>query len=244
MKKCPHCGQSVRVKGSICPLCQQDMGGPASLPQLTDAAGNSGVPRLSPDGLVALEQLWAGRSDEALDEAAHALLDYTEEGQRVIREELRRRSKEAPGPESQEDDSGDFFGGASVPIYCNPDFLRVDALQGALKSHGLACEIRTSRSGPLSNRPWPELWILDDSQTEQARQIVQAALDEARDDELGVSQGLESDREGGISRGLEADDEPPQRSHSWTCPQCREDVESLFSECWNCGSERPHAPGT
>ena len=22
-------------------------------------------------------------------------------------------------------------------------------------------------------------------------------------------------------------------------PQCREDVEVQFSECWNCGSERP-----
>ena len=220
------------------------MGGPSSLPQLTDTAGNSGVPRLSPDGLVALEQLWAGRSDEALEEAAHALLDYTEEGQRVIREELERRSIEGPGPESQEDESGEFFGGAGVPIYCNPDFRRVDALQGALKSHGLACEIRRSRSGPLSNRPWPELWILDESQREQARQIVQVALDEARDDELGVAQELESDREGRIGRGLEADDEPPRGSHSWTCPQCGEDVESLFSECWNCGSERPPAPGS
>ena len=243
MKKCPHCGQSVRDKGSTCPLCQQDMGRPSSLPQSTDRAGNSGAPRLSPDGLMALERLWAGRSDEALEEAAHTLLDYTEDGQRVIREELQRRSIEVSGPESQEEESGEFFGEAGVPIYGNPDFLRVDALQGALMSNGLACEIRRSRSGPLSNRPWPELWILDESQTEQARQIVQAALDEARNDELGVAQELESDREGGIDRGLEADDEPPQGSHSWTCPQCREGVESLFSECWNCGSERPPAPG-
>ncbi len=220
------------------------MGGPSSLPQSADTAGNSGAPRLSPDGLAALERLWAGRSDEALEEAAHALLDYTEEGQQVIREELRRRSIKVPGPESQEEESGEFFGGGGVPIYGNPDRLRVDDLQRALESHGIACEVRRSRSGPFSNRPWPELWVLDESQTEQARQIVQAALDEARDDELGVAQELEKDREGGIDRGLEADDEPPQRSHSWTCPQCREDVESPFSECWNCGSERPPAPGS
>ena len=245
MKTCPHCGQSVRAEGSTCPLCRQDMGGPSSLPQSIDTAWNSSAERVTPDRLTALERLWAGRSDDALEEAAHTLLEYTEEGQRAIREELRRRSIEIPGPESQpeskEEESAEVVGGTGVLIYGNPDRLHVDDLQGTLKSHGIACEIRRSRSGPLSSRPWPELWILDESQTEHARQIVQAALDEAPDDN--VSQELEGDREGGIDRGLEADDEPIQASHSWTCPQCAEDVESLFSECWKCGSERPLAPG-
>ena len=99
--------------------------------------------------------------------------------------------------------------------------------QKELKSHGIACEIRGSRPSPLSNRPWAELWILDASETGQARQIVQAAL--------------ESDQEENIDRGLEADDEPPQVSPSWTwtCPHCSGDVETQFSECWNCRSERP-----
>ena len=48
-------------------------------------------------------------------------------------------------------------------------------------------------------------------------------------------------RETGTNRGPEADDEHPEGSLSWTwtCPRCGEDVESQFSECWNCGSERP-----
>ena len=56
-----------------------------------------------------------------------------------------------------------------------------------------------------------------------------------------MAEAPESDQEEGIDRGLEADDEPPQVSPSWTCagPQCSEDVETQFSECWNCGSERP-----
>ena len=177
MKKCPHCGQSVPAKGSTCPLCRQVMGGPSSLPQSADTAGNSGAPRLSPDGLAALERLWDGRSDEALEEAAHALLDYTADGQQVIREELRRRSIEVPGPESQEEESGEFFGGAGVPICGNPDRLRVDDLQGALESHGIACEVRRSRSGPLSNRPWPELWVLDESrQNRQDRSFKRRSM--------------------------------------------------------------------
>ena len=209
MKKCPHCGQSVQVGGSTCPLCRQDMRD-SSRPE-PDHSGNTERSHLSPSQSTGLEQLWAGRSDESLEEAAHNLLDYTETGQGVIREELRRRSIEVPGPEG-------------VPIYSNPDFSHVEYLQAELRSHGIACEIRTSRSSPLMNRPWSAsgLWILDASQTGQARQIVQAVLDETHDDELGDAQALES--------------EPLQRS-SWTCPQCGEDVDGQFSVCWNCGSK-------
>ena len=203
------------------------MGRAASLPESVDEARNLPVPTPSPNDLTALERLWGERADEALEEAAHSLLDYTEMGQSIIREELQRRSIPVPGLESQKEESGEFFEGGGVPIHTNPDFLQVGALQEALKSHGIACEIRGSRPSPLSNRPWAELWILDASETGRARQIVQAALD--------------SDREEGIDRGLEADDEPPQVSPSWTwtCRQCSEDVETQFSECWNCGSERP-----
>ena len=132
-------------------------------------------------------------------------------GQGINREELRRRSIEVPGPEG-------------VPIYSNPDFSHVEHLQAELKSHGIACEIRTSRSSPLMNRPLSvsRLWILDASRTGQARQIVQAVLDETDDDEFGDAQALES--------------EPPEGS-PWTCPQCGEDVDGQFSVCWNCGSE-------
>ena len=227
MKKCPHCGQSVYGAGPRCPLCRQDMGRAAGFPQSVGEARNPAAPTPSPDDLTALERFWGERTDEALEEAAHNLVDYTETGQRVIREELQRRSIPGTGLGSQKDESGEFFEGGGVPIHTNPDFLHVGALQTAVKSHGIACEIRRSRPSPLSNRPWAELWILDASETQQARHIVQAALD--------------SHREGGIDRGPEADDEPPQVSPSWTwtCPQCSEDVETQFSECWNCGSERP-----
>ena len=204
-------------------------------------SGSSGESLPSPHRLAELEQLWAERPDESLEEAAHNLLDYTGLGQRVIREELQRRSIPVPGSESPEEESDEFLEQGSGAVYSNPDFLHVEALQGVLKSHGVVCEIRTSRSGPLSHRPWPELWTLDESQIGQARQMVQAALDEAREKEFGARRAVESDRETGVDGGLEADDEPPEGAPSWTwtCPRCSEDVETQFSECWNCGSERP-----
>ena len=109
-----------------------------------------------------------------------------------------------------------------------------------LKSHEIACEIRNSQEGPLTNRPWPELWILDESRAREARQLVEVALDEARRVELDAKE-VESEREEDTDRGLEADDERPEESASWswTCPRYSEDVESHFWECWNCGCDRP-----
>lgn len=43
-----------------------------------------------------LEQIWRAKSDEDLVEAAATLSDFTEEGQRVIRAELKRRGMEDP----------------------------------------------------------------------------------------------------------------------------------------------------
>ena len=43
-----------------------------------------------------IEKIWRDKNDEDLLEAAAKLDDFTEEGQRVIREELRRRGMEDP----------------------------------------------------------------------------------------------------------------------------------------------------
>ena len=102
MKKCPHCGQAVYAAGPSCPLCRQDMGRAASLPESVGEARNPAAPTPSPNDLTALERLWGERTDEALKEAAHNLSDYTEVGQRVIREELQRRSIPVPGLEVPE----------------------------------------------------------------------------------------------------------------------------------------------
>ena len=180
-------------------------------PESAVESRNSGESLPSPHRLAELERLWAGRSDESLEEAALSLLDYTEVGQRIIREELQRRSIPVPEPESPGEASGESFRGERV--YSAPVLANVAVFQAALESHGISCEIRGAHlAGAAGGIPpvetWPALWMLDESKIEEARQIVQEAL------------------------------EPPKESASWTCPQCHEDVEGQFSECWNCGSER------
>ena len=28
--------------------------------------------------------------------------------------------------------------------------------------------------------------------------------------------------------------------HEWRCPRCGETIEGQFTDCWSCGTERPH----
>ncbi len=224
----------------MCPLCRHDM---RSLPEAIESPGESrisGEAPASPDRLAELEELWAGKSDESLEEAARTILDYTVAGQRVIREELQRRSIQVAAPESQEEKSSELAGEGGVPIYSSPDFLHVDTLEGFLKSRGIACEIRSSRSGPLSNRPWPELWVLDETQAVPARHALQQELHEAQSSMSSAATQAVDEPQAGIDIAQKTDGEPTETSPvwTWTCPRCSEEVENQFWECWNCGFER------
>lgn len=52
-----------------------------------------------------MEQIWREKSDEDLLEAAAHLAEFTTEGQRVIREELKRRGLEDPVEQARDADS-------------------------------------------------------------------------------------------------------------------------------------------
>ena len=198
------------------------MRGTPGLSEQTASDPDFGAASAQLDGLTDLERFWVQKSDEALEDAAHDLATYLEEGQRVIRAELQRRSIPVPAPESEaeEDASGEpgWSMGRGVRVSSSPVLANIAILKAALESHGIACEIRGEHLGGAAGElppgeTWPELWTLDDRKLEQAIQIVQEAL------------------------------QPPEStSWPWTCPQCREELESQFSVCWNCGSERPPGP--
>ena len=50
--------------------------------------------RYTPPIVADAKDIWAAKSDEALLEASEQLSEFTEEGGRIIRDELRRRLKE------------------------------------------------------------------------------------------------------------------------------------------------------
>ncbi len=52
-----------------------------------------------------IDRIWSEKSDEDLLEAAAHLDDFTEEGQRVVREELKRRGMEDPVEQAGETDA-------------------------------------------------------------------------------------------------------------------------------------------
>ena len=191
-------------------------------------------PQLLASESVALTRLWAAKSDEALRKAAASLADYTEVGQAAIREELRRRSIAIPNPEGQTMD-GDSSGEDGAPIYSHPDVLRVESVQGDLISHGIACEIQKLRAGPLTERSWHGLWLVDESQAGVALRFIHTLLDGSRQE---VEEGESVDSEGGVDQSQRPYDGPLDGSPTWICPQCREEVEGQFAECWHCGSER------
>ena len=98
-----------------------------------------------------------------------------------------------------------------MKVYSSPNVAMVGHLKNVLEIHGIVCEVRGEyRDGELPPESGPELWVRDESQLEQAKQII--------------AESLESNE---------------NESWAWKCPSCGEEVEGQFTECWSCGTSRP-----
>jgi hypothetical protein len=91
----------------------------------------------------------------------------------------------------------------------------VGHLKNVLETHDIPCNIQGEFRGILVGEIppadcWPELWLVDRSQAEQAYDLIKKALDET-----------EQDRP------------------KWKCSTCDEDIEGQFTLCWKCGTDRP-----
>jgi hypothetical protein len=64
---------------------------------------------------------------------------------------------------------------------------------------------------------YPTVWVLHDDDYDRAREL---ALAYERDQTT-------------------AEDDEATFGEPWTCPQCGEQVEGRFDQCWNCDTERP-----
>lgn len=99
-------------------------------------------------------------------------------------------------------------------IFDHIDFTIVGHLQSLLEAEGIKTEIRNLNASSAAGavpiaQVYPELWVLDNADEARAKEIVR----EYRNEEA--------------STPIAPD---------WTCPVCKERVEGVFSECWNCGT--------
>jgi len=100
-----------------------------------------------------------------------------------------------------------------MKVYSSEDLMMVSHFKNILEINGINCEVY-GEFAALGERADPngcvELWITDASQSEQAKQIIQEAI-ECKDNEL----------------------------KPWKCPNCQEEMEGQFTECWKCRAIRP-----
>jgi hypothetical protein len=99
-------------------------------------------------------------------------------------------------------------------VYEALDPLMVGHVKNLLEDEGISSITRNEylRSAIGEVPPsecWLEIWVEDDSQYDDAVKIIKSALD---------------------------DDIPS--GPVWVCPNCGEENESQFSECWNCGRDK------
>jgi Putative prokaryotic signal transducing protein len=86
----------------------------------------------------------------------------------------------------------------------------LERIREVLQNAGIHGELLSGLAGDIpSSDSTPEVWLMDDGQYDQARQILAALLSEP------------------------VSSQPP-----WKCPQCGEVLEAQFDSCWRCGSHR------
>ncbi len=101
-------------------------------------------------------------------------------------------------------------------VYSAHSPLLVGHMRNLLESEGIRCMVRNEGllggAGELPpTETWPELWVEREVDHERAERLVREALHR----------------------------KPEGRT--WSCPGCGETLEPQFTECWNCGRERPRS---
>jgi len=103
-------------------------------------------------------------------------------------------------------------------IYENLDFTHVGYYQSILEEAGIPTHIKNlGASSVMGEVPftevYPELWVVRDEDYERALDLLKP-YDTAKPD-------------------------PAREAAPWVCPACGSKVDGVFTECWNCGTDKP-----
>jgi Putative prokaryotic signal transducing protein len=99
-------------------------------------------------------------------------------------------------------------------IYTSPQLIMVGHIKNILETYGIESRTKEAFQGAgMGEIPaiecWHELLLIDNSQHELAKQIVEEALNSSK-----------------------------KELTEWECTSCKEEIEGQFTECWNCGTSR------
>ena len=104
-------------------------------------------------------------------------------------------------------------------VYIAQDHSDAHFVAGILQEHGISCEVLGEdlwgARGALSVSPdtLPAVWIQDDNSYEQAEKLVRQIENKTLNATTGES--------------------------PWKCPSCGEEIEAQYTDCWQCGTNRP-----
>ena len=104
-------------------------------------------------------------------------------------------------------------------VYIAQDPPDAHLLAGILEEYGISCDIRgeelwAARGAlPVSADTQPTVWIQDDNRIEQAEKLVRQYEDKTLTANIG--------------------------GDPWQCPNCGEEIEAQYTDCWQCGTARP-----
>lgn len=103
-----------------------------------------------------------------------------------------------------------------IKIYSHESIVVIHNLKNILSIEGIACRVKNDliSSGAGEVPPieaWPEIWIEQEAQAEQARALIEKAVH----------------------------GDPSQTS--WFCHHCSETNAPAFETCWQCGEPREAA---
>ncbi len=101
-------------------------------------------------------------------------------------------------------------------VYINEQLLWVVQAKSVLEANGIPCFLKNEYASSIAgkvpfNETWPELWIHEDADAEQAEQLLKQWQED-----------------------LKTTDKEPHFA-SWKCDQCGETNEGQFALCWSCG---------